>query len=231
MTKRLYSTVLMDAGGVLLDENEYEALTCRLIVKVLQKYLGTYSEANYWKDLDESIRAFSPHNRQYIIWKYCNGEVYLFYALWKEFMDLWNQEEHELKLMLGIIGELESLRKKFKIILAGQYGEELIAVLKKEHVIKLFENEMTQDDFYITKPDPRYVEQICRAAGVKPQECIMIGDRIDKDIIPAKQNKMGTVLVMAGVYKNQKPRTVDEIPDMVVEGIIGLGKKVRENFS
>jgi ribonucleotide monophosphatase NagD (HAD superfamily) len=98
-------------------------------------------------------------------------------------------------------------------------------------VLTLFVNELSQDDYYLTKPDPRYLEQICIKAKIKANECIMIGDRIDKDIIPAIQNKMGTVFVKTGVYKNQRPRTVDEIPDLVIENINGLGESIKERFA
>jgi putative hydrolase of the HAD superfamily len=47
----------------------------------------------------------------------------------------------------------------------------------------------------------------------------MIGDRIDKDIIPAKIVSMKTIRVRTGIHKNQEPRTPDEIPDLTVNKI------------
>jgi HAD superfamily hydrolase (TIGR01549 family) len=227
----MYSSVLLDAGGVLLDESEYEKQTCQIIVNVLKKRNPEYTEQDYINDLNESIKVYSPHNRQYIIWKYCEDNQKKFEEYWSDFKLQWKRIEPPLKMMAGIIEEIKELKEKYKIILAGQYGKSIIELLKSAGISSLFENKLTQDDFRITKPDPRYLEQICLKSNVDPNKCIMIGDRIDKDIIPAKQNMMGTVLMKTGVYKNQKPRTNDEIPDLIVNEIQGLGERVKRKFA
>ena len=47
----------------------------------------------------------------------------------------------------------------------------------------------------------------------------MVGDRIDKDIIPAKMVGMKTIRVKTGIHKNQEPRIPNEIPDLTVNKI------------
>jgi len=47
----------------------------------------------------------------------------------------------------------------------------------------------------------------------------MVGDRIDKDIIPAKMVGMKTIRIKIGIYKNQEPRIPEEIPDLTVNKI------------
>ena len=44
----------------------------------------------------------------------------------------------------------------------------------------------------------------------------MVGDRIDKDIIPAKLVGMKTIRIRTGIHKNQEARTPEEIPDITV---------------
>jgi ribonucleotide monophosphatase NagD (HAD superfamily) len=44
----------------------------------------------------------------------------------------------------------------------------------------------------------------------------MVGDRIDKDIIPAKMIGMKTIRIKSGIHKNQEPRTPDEMPDLSI---------------
>ena len=48
------------------------------------------------------------------------------------------------------------------------------------------------------------------------EESIMVGDRIDKDIIPAKLIGMKTIRIRTGIHKNQEPRTPDEIAEITV---------------
>ena len=54
----------------------------------------------------------------------------------------------------------------------------------------------------------------------------MVGDRIDKDIIPAKQVGMKTILIRVGLHKNQRPRIPDELPDLELPNIVGLASAV-----
>jgi FMN phosphatase YigB (HAD superfamily) len=108
----------------------------------------------------------------------------------------------------------------------GQYGKNFRKFLENEDVIKYFTYTETQDDYKITKPDPRCYEEILRKCNCKAEESIMAGDRIDKDIIPAKMVGMKTIRMKVGIYKDQKPRTPEEIAEITVNK---LGNKERTN--
>jgi FMN phosphatase YigB (HAD superfamily) len=110
--------------------------------------------------------------------------------------------------------------------IAGQYGDEVLQLLEEHSLLNYFEHHFTQDDFAITKPDPRYFEQIAHQAGARPDECLMVGDRIDKDIIPAKQLGMKTIRVRWGLHSIQEPRVPSEIPDMEIARIELLSEAI-----
>jgi putative hydrolase of the HAD superfamily len=130
--------------------------------------------------------------------------------------------------MEGVDTELLNMASRLKVGIAGQYGGDLLALLEKHGLLEYFRYRFTQDDFDITKPDPRYLEQIASRCGVEPGECIMVGDRIDNDVIPARQLGMKTVLVRVGLHRNQEPRIPSEEPDVELQGIAGLGRAVLE---
>jgi ribonucleotide monophosphatase NagD (HAD superfamily) len=54
----------------------------------------------------------------------------------------------------------------------------------------------------------------------------MVGDRIDKDIIPAKQLGMKTIRVRWGLHRNQNPRSDEEHPDIELNSVVGLAKSI-----
>ncbi len=58
--------------------------------------------------------------------------------------------------------------------------------------------------------------------GVSPADCIMVGDRIDNDIAPAKGLGMATILFRSGRYRRQRPRSPAEEPDAVVTDVLEL---------
>lgn len=71
-------------------------------------------------------------------------------------------------------------------------------LLESNNLTQFFAYTDTQEQFSISKPDPRNFEQMLNKAKVIPAEPIMAGDRIDKDIIPAKQIGMKTVRIRIG---------------------------------
>jgi FMN phosphatase YigB (HAD superfamily) len=57
------------------------------------------------------------------------------------------------------------------------------------------------------------------ALGMTPIECIMVGDRLDTDIAPAKALGMATIRFRTGRYRRQKPRTPAETPEAEVTDV------------
>ena len=58
--------------------------------------------------------------------------------------------------------------------------------------------------------------------GVPPAECILVGDRIDADIAPAKAAGMAAIQFRSGRWRRQRPRSAAEQPDAVVTDVAEL---------
>ena len=74
----------------------------------------------------------------------------------------------------------------------------------------------------LRKPDPRAFMTACDALGVRPAEAIMVGDRIDVDIAPAKALGMAAILLRSGRHRRQRPRSPADEPDAVVTDVLEL---------
>jgi len=209
---------------VILDESEHEEARARLAVEVLSPVVPGYSVSQYWSDVEEAVTVLCPSAYQYVFWKYLKNDRSQFDKLFGSFKEKWKQRRSPLKLNSGLEKEVKAISQNFNIGIAGQYGKDVLELLEKHSLLDCFAYRFTQDDFCITKPDPRYYEQILKKCGVAPDECIMVGDRIDKDIIPARQLGMKTILIRLGLYKNQQPRIPFEIPDAELNSIKGLAE-------
>lgn len=218
----MISTVLLDAGGVILDESEHEKQISKIIVDVLKTEIQDYSVEQYRSDVEEAVLSFAPKVYKFILWKNLRPDVELYEKLYSQAWKKWNSEMPSLRVSHGLGEELSKISQNYKIGIAGQYGKGLLKALENESLLKFFDHHLTQDDFSITKPDPNYYIQICEAIGVETKECIMVGDRIDNDIIPAKQLGMRTILIRVGLHKYQQPRLPRELPDAELESISGL---------
>lgn len=222
----MITTVLLDAGGVILDESEHERVRIEIATRILGGVAAGYTEGMLRDDLDEAIEVFCPRVLGYVFWKRVRPDLTLFERLYDAFLAEWKERRPPLKLMPGFKQEIGKISPHLKVGIAGQYGRDLLDLLEQEGVLDHFTYRFTQDDFNITKPDPRYLERIAKACGVERAECIMVGDRVDNDIIPAKQVGMKTVLVRWGLHRKQVPRIPGEVPDEVLTGIAGLADAV-----
>lgn len=54
---------------------------------------------------------------------------------------------------------------------------------------------------------------------VPPSQCLFVGDRLDKDIAPAKRQGMATIQFRSGRWRKQRPRNDAETPDAVVTDV------------
>ena len=216
----MIKNIFLDAGGVILDEMEFEEISSKIITDIIKKNNNNknYSIENYWKNIDEAIYRFVPKVYDFILYKNINN-LNDFDKLKTQYKNELKQSNIKFKLMDGIDDFLKKFSKQYKIGILGQYGKDFRQYLEGINLYKYFVFTEIQDDYKITKPDPRYFEAVLKKCKCKPEESIMVGDRIDKDIIPAKMVGMKTIRIKIGIHKNQEPRIPEEIPDLTVNKI------------
>jgi HAD superfamily hydrolase (TIGR01549 family) len=210
--------IFLDAGGVILDETEFDEKSSVIITGILTNYIGKYTIENYWKGVDEAVYRFVPKVYDYILYKNIKN-INDFKKLKEQYKNDLRNTKTKFKLMDGLQTFLEIFSKQYKIGTLGQYGKDFKDYLNDKNILQYFTFTEIQDDYKITKPDPRYFEAILEKCKCKPEESIMVGDRIDKDIIPAKTIGMKTIRIKVGIHKNQEPRIPEETPDLEIERI------------
>ena len=215
----MIKNIFLDAGGIILNEDEYEIKAAEIIVKIIHKYNKRYSLKHYCKDSDEAIYRYIPKVYEYILHKNIDdeNEYKICIKEYKQKSNILSKTNFRLQNGLGTF--LEKYHEKYCIGILGQYGIEFKNFLEDNGIIKYFTFSEIQDDYKITKPDPRYFIEILNKCNCKAEESIMVGDRMDKDIIPAKMIKMKTIRVRTGKHKNQEPRILEEKPDLTVNGL------------
>jgi len=74
----------------------------------------------------------------------------------------------------------------------------------------------------IGKPETPMLEMAMLRMGVRPEETVMIGDRLDTDILAGERAGMPTVLVLTGVSTREDLAGAEALPDMVVSDLPSL---------
>lgn len=111
------------------------------------------------------------------------------------------------------------LSKHYKIgIIANQnLGSE--ERLEKLGLLKYIDLVIGSAEEGVSKPDLRIFQIALARADCKPDDAIMVGDRLDNDIIPANKIGMKTVWIKQGFGKYCEPKTEKEQPDYTVKNL------------
>lgn len=117
---------------------------------------------------------------------------------------------------------LKTLSQEYKIgIIANQdFGTE--KRLKNFGIMQYIDIIIASAEEGVAKPDIRIFEIALKRAGCKPEQSVMVGDRIDNDIVPAKKVGMRTIQIKQGMGKYQKVQNERESPDFSVDNLSEL---------
>jgi len=74
----------------------------------------------------------------------------------------------------------------------------------------------------VGKPSPIILEVALQTLGVGAADCVIVGDRIETDILMGKRLGLATVLVLSGITRAGDPRIAELRPDLVVDSIGAL---------
>ena len=89
-------------------------------------------------------------------------------------------------------------------------------------ILKSFEVVVASAEEGISKPDQEIFKRALSYAGCQPVDAVMIGDRLDNDIAPAKQIGMKTVWVKQGMARYAMPRFAMDKADYVIDELSEL---------
>lgn len=122
-----------------------------------------------------------------------------------------------------VISLLESLRKKYYLaVISNGESTSQWEKLTRLHLIPYFDCILISGDLPWEKPNKQIFFEACTHLGVRPEECIMVGDKLETDILGA-----GKAGLAASVWIPLKePGFVhvarDIIPDYTIEDMVDL---------
>ena len=85
------------------------------------------------------------------------------------------------------------LKQQYPMVLVSNFYGNIATVLKEFRLDGIFDTIIESAVVGVRKPDPRIFTLGVEALGLKPDEVVVVGDSIDKDIIPARQAGCHTV--------------------------------------
>jgi HAD superfamily hydrolase (TIGR01549 family) len=227
-----FKAVLFDVGGPIDLEIEHERLVNADIRAALAGEGIVVSDEGYAAAERAAVESFAPNAYMAITWRLADGDAARAtraYAYVSERSALRYQARGGLELRPGIDRVINRVSASgLKLGLAANQPLRVLAELDRHGVGRFFSHrELTAHHGY-AKPDVRLFLRACEDLGVQPADCIMVGDRIDNDIYPAKLLGMAAVLFRTGRHIAQQPRSWLEMPDAEVSNVDELQRALDE---
>jgi len=122
---------------------------------------------------------------------------------------------------------LAKLSKKYKIGIIANQSPGAAQRLQSYGLLQYIDFVLGSAEAGVSKPDPRIFRLALEKAGCAPREAVMIGDRPDNDIYPAKQLGLRTIRIRQGTSYTQLPKSEEYEADATVHSLGGLSEIFR----
>jgi len=220
----MIKVILFDTYGVIFRETEMYQVFFEYVKKCLKLSGKNVTDDEFENAVKHVILSYVPSLTMALFWHFYKPDVEKCNELTNEFFIYEKKwiNEHPQPLNSGIKRILQSLAASYKLALAGNAPSSVRDVLNGHGVLKYFTQTDMSEDIGLRKSDPGFFSHILQKLKVHPSEAIMIGDRLDCDIILAKLLGMKAILVKSGPYTILEPRTPDEIPDVTIDSVSDL---------
>ncbi len=197
--------LFFDIGCTLVDESAVWAARCAEQAAGAEARALGLTAGDIYRAIEEASAAHLPQYRT-VVERYGFREAAPYRA---ELEVLYSQTKTVLAALAG----------RYRLGVLANQGDGLRQRLCAYGIAQYFDVVVSSWDYPFVKPDVRLFAAAVELAGVRPFEAVMIGDRLDNDIAPAKRLGMHTVWVKQGFGALQLPRCAEEVPDFAVATI------------
>ncbi|MCE5292306.1 MAG: HAD-IIA family hydrolase [Nocardiaceae bacterium] len=87
-----------------------------------------------------------------------------------------------------------------------------------------------QEPYYVGKPNPLMMRSALRAIGAHSEHTLMIGDRMDTDVVSGLEAGLRTILVMTGISTKESMERFPYRPTAVMESVADLVGRTEDPF-
>lgn len=119
---------------------------------------------------------------------------------------------------------LRTLSRKYKIGVIANQSPGTAGRLEEYGLLRYIDLVTASAEEGVSKPNPRIFQIALEKSGCMPARAVMIGDRVDNDIIPAKAMGMCTIWLQCGIWRDWQITGEQEKADCVVHSLAEICK-------
>lgn len=223
----MVSWVFVDLGGTLWDERPWHEFLYRTYGEVLAEAGHPVSPEALRSRLEALVRDHvSAYTRAYVLEQVPDEAAAA--AILREVARRTRDRAGDLQPLLpGALEVLDDLRHDHHVGILANQPATVRRHLEATGIAARAECVLLSGEVRLAKPDPALYRLALERAGCSPAEAVMVGDRIDNDVVPAKAVGMRTVRVRSAAYGIQEARSEAERPDVEVSRLDEIPTAVR----
>lgn len=219
--------ILLDVGNVLVEETELYKMYENQLLELLQAEDIAVSQEQMKEYLQQAWQRGLSNYRAAILWQFVKPDMEKFQRLRKDlkpllaFYDTWKP-----KLIAQAKEVVITLSEKYRLALAGNQPARIKSFLQSQDILQYFAYDLVSEEMGVSKPDPLFFQIILDCLGVSPQEAVMVGDRVDNDIVPAKRLGLKTIRFLFWPFSLQGAHNPLEMPDQTIQNLVELPQAI-----
>lgn len=209
--------IFFDVGDTLLDEQDSMSDWCRQVAEILPRFGRTVTAADVWNARQNAYAEMAPIvlRRLFDLLSVNNDDA-------SAVLDLAKYNHAMEQPFPGTSDVLKNLAARFKLGVIANQAEGTAQRLCGHGWEDIFSVCISSTEAGLRKPDPAIFHLALKEANCAAENAVMIGDRIDNDIAPAKSLGMQTIRLKQGMSRYQNPRSPTEEPHATLSSIIEL---------
>jgi HAD superfamily hydrolase (TIGR01509 family) len=202
--------VFFDIGGVMYDDTIY----ARAMHTALRALGGSFSDEEF-DEVYRSARAAQAGSFRGLLARRFLGPGADMAVLEAEASKHWAYPPEALHD--DVRPCLDELAGRYRLGVVANQPSAVRDVLRRDELDGYFDVWGVSDDVGLEKPDPALFAHVLQEAGVEPPMSVMVGDRLDYDVRPAKAAGMRAVWVLRGEAPD------DPTPEQLAEADASIG--------
>jgi len=119
----------------------------------------------------------------------------------------------------GVADVLKQLSACYKLGILANQPSSTCERLKQDGIYPYFDLCLLSETENLLKPDLAFFDYAIQKAECRPDRIVMIGDRLDNDVMPAKKAGMKTVRMKQGLHSVQQPISDAYRPDWEIQSV------------
>jgi putative hydrolase of the HAD superfamily len=183
--------VFFDIGGVMYDDTVY----ARSWMRALRESGASFTDAEFDAEYSAARAAQSGSFRRRLTRTFL-GDAVDIDAVEERAARYWSYPPSAL--YADVEPCLLALEGRYRLGVIANQPTSVRAAMERDGLTRFFEVWGVSDDLGLQKPDPKLFSHVLDTAAVPPARALMLGDRLDYDVRPAKAAGMAAIWVLRG---------------------------------